>query len=85
MENQFKRHVVETYGIPDRDFDRLYDEFLEHFGSNLETFVRRRHVELQAEGLKNVEIFARLLEEARRFRFTAEGLNERRLRRIVYG
>jgi hypothetical protein len=47
--------------------------------------VRRRHRELQREGLANEEIFARIGEEVTARRFRAPQLSARQLRRIVYG
>ena len=50
-----------------------------------ETFVRRRHLELQRQGLANEAIFARLEQELARRRFAAPAYTRRQLRRIVYG
>jgi hypothetical protein len=85
MDEKFKRHVVETYNVSDRDFERLYEEFLEHFGFDLEDFIRHRHFELRTEGKRNESIYGILIGEAARRRFPAQGLTERRVRRMIYG
>jgi hypothetical protein len=50
-----------------------------------EEFVCRRHRELQAEGVTNTEIFARLRAELARWRFRAPEYSERQIRRLIYG
>jgi hypothetical protein len=47
--------------------------------------VRRRHAELQRQGLRNVEIFAHLHEELNSRWFPGPHATERQLRRWVYG
>jgi hypothetical protein len=85
MDEKFKRHVMETYSISDRNVDRLYEEFLEHFDASVEDFVRHRHFELKNQGRRNDEIYPAIVAEAERLRFPAEGLTERKVRRIIYG
>jgi hypothetical protein len=85
MDDKFKRHVIDTYNVSERDFERLYEEFLEHFGSSLEDYIRHRHFQLKAEGKKNDIIFRALIIEAARRRFPAQALTERKVRRMVYG
>jgi len=64
---------------------RLVDEVLAFLGEEPEAFVVRRHRELQAAGLANSAIFARLAAELARRRFRAPAYSERQLRRIIYG
>ena len=85
IDEGFRRHIVDTYGISEREFEKLYEEFLGHFDQPLEEYVRRRHLELQREGLRNDAIYRTLLAEVDSRRFTADGLTERRIRRIIYG
>ena len=54
-------------------------------GRLVEEFVARRHRELQAEGLRNDEIFARIADEICARRFAAPQLTERQIRRLIYG
>jgi hypothetical protein len=81
----FKYHICETFGLDNGGFKRLYEEFLSYFGFTLEEYVRSRHLELQHEGLKNREIYNRIITEAPGLRFAAGPLTERRVRRMIYG
>jgi hypothetical protein len=83
--SEFKRHVVETYDISETTFDRFIEDALAYFGMTLEEYVRGRHLELQRAGMKNVEIYRLILEEAADMRFAVKGLTERRVRRLIYG
>ena len=78
-------HLVRTTALGAGTARRLVDEFLAYFSESVEEFVARRHRELQAEDLRNDEIFSRVAEELRGRRFTAPALTERQIRRLVYG
>jgi hypothetical protein len=82
---EFENHVCETFGLDKGGFDRLFEEFLSHFGSTLEEYIRRRHLELQHEGTKNQEIYSLIMTEVSERRFAAEPLSLRRIRRMIYG
>jgi hypothetical protein len=64
---------------------RVISEVVAFFHEPLETFVRRRHTELQREGLANAEIYGRVLDELRFVRLAAPDLSERQVRRLIYG
>jgi hypothetical protein len=64
---------------------RVIDEVLAFLDETPDAFVRRRHLELQAEGLDNRAIFARLDAELGARRFRAPALSARQIRRIIYG
>jgi len=64
---------------------RLVGEVLAFLDERPEEFVSRRHRELQAQGLSNSEIFARLTAELEGWRFRAPAYSERQLRRMIYG
>lgn len=78
-------HLERTTRLGRSEAERVVAEVLDYFSESLEAFITRRHAELQSEELRNPEIFARLLEEARRRRFAAPALSERQVRRMVYG
>lgn len=79
------RHVVGTTALSPGVAARVVQEVVSYLSESVEQFVRRRHRELQAAGLVNAEIFARLAAEIPLRRFAAGDVTERRLRRIVYG
>ena len=78
-------YLARTTRLERGEAERLVDEVLSFLGEQPEPFVRRRHLELQRQGLSNEAIFARLEQELRRRRFAAPAYTRRQLRRIVYG
>jgi len=64
---------------------RVVDEVLAFLDEAPDDFIRRRHLELQAEGLDNRAIFVRLDVELAARRFRAPVLSARQIRRIIYG
>ena len=78
-------YLARTTRLERREAERLVDEVLSFLGEQPEQFVRRRHLELQRQGLSNEAIFARLAQELSRRRFAAPAYTTRQLRRIVYG
>jgi hypothetical protein len=71
--------------LSERETTHLVEEVLAYLDDSLEQFVRRRHGELQREGLRNPQIYQRVAEEAARRRFRADALSARQIRRLVYG
>lgn len=78
-------HLVRTTPLSPGEATRVVADVLGYFGEPVEVFVRRRHAELQARGLHNDRIFARLADELGLRRVAAPELSARQLRRIVYG
>ena len=64
---------------------RLLAEVLAFYDETPETFIRRRHRELQLAGFANAAIYRRLLAELSARRFAAEPRSERQIRRAIYG
>ncbi|WP_316525499.1 hypothetical protein [Kitasatospora brasiliensis] len=78
-------HLTRTSPLGPREAARVVAEVLAYFSESTEEYVRRRHTELQARGLTNERIFARLAEELPQRRVAAPELSARQLRRMVYG
>ncbi|GAA2271881.1 MULTISPECIES: hypothetical protein [Kitasatospora] len=78
-------HLTRTTPLGPGEAARVIAEVLAYFSENTEEYVRRRHGELQARGLTNERIFARLGAELVARRVAAPELSTRQLRRIVYG
>lgn len=78
-------HLVTTTAMPPGLAARVVAEVVHYFSETVEAFVRRRHRELQATGMTNPAIFARLADELGSRRFMAPELTERQLRRTIYG
>jgi hypothetical protein len=78
-------YLARTTRLERREAERVIDEVLSFLGEQPEQFVRRRHLELQRQGLANEAIFTQLEQELGRRRFAAPTYTRRQLRRIVYG
>jgi hypothetical protein len=83
--NALVAHLVRTSPLETDLASRVVSEVVEYFSEPTETFVRRRHRELQAGGLVNAVIFGQLAQELPRWRVVPPPLSPRQLRRIVYG
>jgi hypothetical protein len=68
-----------------REARHLVDEVLAFLDDSLEQYVRRRHRELQREGLSNPDIYRQVALEATQRRFRAPELTARQIRRLIYG
>ena len=78
-------YLVRTSRLSASEARRLVGEVLSFLDETPEDFVRRRHRALQAEGLANPEIFARVSAELAQWRFRAPRYTQRQIRRIIYG
>ena len=78
-------YLARTTRLTAPEAARVVNEVLTFLAETPETFIRRRHHALQAEGLSNPEIFARLAAEIERWRFRAPRLTARQIRRMIYG
>jgi hypothetical protein len=78
-------YLVRTTKLARSEVMRLVGEVLAFLDERPEEFVCRRHRSLQAEGLSNSEIFARLGVELAKRRFRAPAYTERQIRRMIYG
>ena len=78
-------YVVRTSRLSSSEASRVVNEVLAYLAETPETFIRRRHYALQAEGLSNPEIFEQLAREVSQWRFRAPEYSTRQIRRIIYG
>jgi hypothetical protein len=78
------RHVAESTGLPAGVATRVVTEVAVYFMESTREYVRRRHRELQAEGLRNDVIFPRINTELHSRPVAPPTLSTRQLRRIVY-
>jgi hypothetical protein len=78
-------HLARTSRLSEREAAHLVEQVLAFLDDSLEQFVRRRHQELQREGVRNAQIYRQVAEEATRRRFRASALSARQIRRLVYG
>ncbi|MBA2558784.1 MAG: hypothetical protein H0V07_02680 [Propionibacteriales bacterium] len=78
-------HVAVSTGLSRGDAARVVDDVLAYYAEPAEAFVRRRHTQCQARGMRNPDIFRRIRAELAGRVVAAPELTERQLRRIVYG
>ncbi|CAB4904493.1 unannotated protein [freshwater metagenome] len=81
---ELRTHLSRTTSLSPSEADRVIAEVLAYFDEDVPGFVRRRHAELQARGVRNDDAFERIAAELRTRPFSPPELSVRQLRRIVY-
>ena len=84
-ESDLVSRVAASTGLSPAEASRVIADVVAYFSETAEAFVRRRHGDLQGDGLRNPEIFAQISSELDQRVVAAPSLSERQLRRIVYG
>ncbi|MFJ5993672.1 hypothetical protein [Streptomyces sp. NPDC092370] len=85
MHDELVDHLTRSTALSRGEALRVIQDVLAYFDETTEQYVRRRHRELQAQGLVNAAIFE-LIEADLKYRAVAPPeLSLRQLRRIVYG
>jgi hypothetical protein len=79
------RHVARSTGLDEATASRVVADVMAYFGQTVEEYVVQRHGNLKSRNRKNDEIWPLIMGELRTRRFKADGLSERKLRRMVYG
>ena len=83
--SELVEYLARTSRLEPKEARRVIDEVLSFLVEAPESFVRRRHLALQRQGLANTAIFVRLQAELAQRRFPAPAYTTRQLRRIIYG
>ncbi|MEU7634657.1 MULTISPECIES: hypothetical protein [unclassified Streptomyces] len=78
-------HLVRSTPLQRGEAARVVLDVLAYFDESTEGFVRRRHRELQSQGLRNEAIFERIAHELPHRAVSPPSLSLRQLRRLVYG
>ncbi|GHD45956.1 hypothetical protein GCM10010335_52090 [Streptomyces galbus] len=78
-------HLTRTTPLNRGEALRVIQDVLAYFDETTEQYVRRRHRELQAQGLVNATIFERIEADLKYRAVAPPELTLRQLRRIVYG
>jgi hypothetical protein len=78
-------YLVRTSRLAPAEAARVVNEVLAFMDEAPEDFIRRRHLQLQSQGLSNSAIFQQLAGELAHRRFRAPTYSERQIRRIIYG
>lgn len=77
--------IVASTGLSAAEAARVVEDVVAYYAEPLEDYVRRRHAHLKTYGVKNEQIFARIIEELAARVVAAPQLTERQVRRIIYG
>ena len=79
------KHLTRMSALSEDQAAQLVEEVLAYLNEDLETFIRRRHHEMQQHGLSNAKIFAAIQSELSGRLFPAKQFSERKIRRVIYG
>jgi hypothetical protein len=85
IERDLLNRVVASTGLTPAQATMVIDDVVAFFSEPVEDFVRRRHVQLKAHGLKNPDIFPAIRAELAPRVVAPPPLSDRQLRRLVYG
>ena len=85
MHDELVDHLTRTTPLSRGEALRVIQDVLAYFDETAEDYVRRRHRELQAQGLVNAAIFERIEADLQYRAVAPPELTLRQLRRIVYG
>ncbi|MFI7503558.1 hypothetical protein ACIBVL_34810 [Streptomyces sp. NPDC049687] len=85
MHDELVDHLMRSTPLQRGEALRVIQDVLAYFDETTEDYVRRRHRELQAQGLVNTEIFERIGADLKYRAVAPPELSVRQLRRIVYG
>ncbi|MFM9445420.1 hypothetical protein [Streptomyces acidiscabies] len=85
MHDELVDHLMRSTALQRGEALRVVQDVLAYFDETTEDYVRRRHRELQTQGLVNTEIFERIEAELKYRAVAPPELSLRQLRRIVYG
>ncbi|GGZ23151.1 hypothetical protein [Streptomyces poonensis] len=85
MHDELVDHLTRSTPLSRGEAARVIQDVLAYFDETTEEFVRRRHRELQAQGLVNAAIFERIGTDLTYRAVAPPELSLRQLRRIVYG
>lgn len=80
-----RSRLVSIVGLSPDQAEQVVSEVLDALDDTVDTFIARRHAELQRQGLHNDAIYAQLRRELHEGRFRAQTLSDRQIRRRIYG
>lgn len=85
MHDDLIDHLTRSTPLQRGEALRVVQDVLAYFDETTEEFVRRRHRELQGQGLVNAAIFEQISTDLRYRAVAPPELSLRQLRRLVYG
>ncbi|MBJ7905077.1 hypothetical protein ABZW47_25320 [Streptomyces sp. NPDC004549] len=85
MHEELVDHLTRSTPLSRGEALRVIQDVLAWFDETTQEYVRRRHRELQAEGLRNTAIFEQIEADLKYRAVAPPELTLRQLRRMVYG
>ncbi|GAA1892464.1 hypothetical protein GCM10009837_13140 [Streptomyces durmitorensis] len=85
MHDDLVDHLTRSTPLQRGEALRVIQDVLAYFDETTEEFVRRRHRELQGQGLLNAAIFEQISADLHYRAVAPPELTLRQLRRIIYG
>ncbi|GGV32073.1 hypothetical protein GCM10010277_16270 [Streptomyces longisporoflavus] len=85
MHDDLVDHLTRSTPLQRGEALRVVQDVLAYFDETTEEFVRRRHRELQGQGLLNAAIFEQISADLEYRAVAPPELSLRQLRRIIYG
>ena len=85
MHEELVDHLTRSTPLNRGEALRVVQDVLAYFDETAQEYVRRRHRELQAQGLQNSAIFERIEADLKYRAVAPPELTLRQLRRMVYG
>ncbi len=85
LRDVLRRRVRAVADVSEEEAGRIVDELRDAFDSDLGEFIASRHLELQRRGWRNEAIYAQIRQDLAVWRFSAQELTERQIRRRIYG
>jgi hypothetical protein len=83
--NELMERLTQVSRLSESEARHLVGEVLAFLDEPVEQFARRRHREMQRDGLGNAAIYQRIADEADQRLFRLGSLSERQVRRLIYG
>ncbi|WP_018544958.1 hypothetical protein [Streptomyces sp. LaPpAH-108] len=85
MHEELVDHLTRSTPLNRGEALRVIQDVLAYFDETTQEYVRRRHRELQADGLRNTAIFEQIEADLKYRAVAPPELTLRQLRRMVYG
>ncbi|MEU9989560.1 hypothetical protein ACFZCP_26150 [Streptomyces sp. NPDC007971] len=85
MHEELVDHLMRSTPLNRGEALRVVQDVLAYFDETTQDYVRRRHRELQTQGLQNTAIFERIEADLKYRAVAPPELTLRQLRRMVYG
>ncbi len=82
---QIEYRLRDVAGLSPSEVSRVAGELLDLFGQTVDQFIEGRHIELQRAGYKSHMIYERIQTELDEWRFSANNLSLRQIRRRIHG